>query len=126
MAGLTASGIRSGFIALDVADEGSCKALIDETVARFGRLDILVNNAGIAIDRTVARMTDEDWNRVIAVNLSGAFFMAQAAAEQSVSISASFTCPIASGHSRAGRPPPSSARRCGSPSWRYRSIASAR
>jgi len=40
-----------------------------------------VNNAGITIDRTVAKMTDEDWQRVIAVNLSGAFFMAQAAVE---------------------------------------------
>jgi 3-oxoacyl-[acyl-carrier protein] reductase len=40
-----------------------------------------VNNAGITIDRTVAKMSDEDWQRVIAVNLSGAFFMAQAALE---------------------------------------------
>jgi NAD(P)-dependent dehydrogenase (short-subunit alcohol dehydrogenase family) len=37
----------------------------------------LVNNAGITIDRTVAKMTDEDWQKVIAVNLSGAFFMAR-------------------------------------------------
>ena len=48
-------------------------------MAVYGRLDILVNNAGITIDRTVAKMTDEDWHRVIAVNLSGAFFIAQAA-----------------------------------------------
>ena len=40
---------------------------------------ILVNNAGITIDKTVAKMSDEDWLRVISVNLSGAFFMAQAA-----------------------------------------------
>jgi len=43
-----------------------------------------VNNAGITIDRTVAKMTDEDWQRVIAVNLSGAFFMAQAALEHMI------------------------------------------
>ncbi len=51
---------------------------------RHGRLDILVNNAGITIDKTVAKMGDEDWQRVIAVNLSGAFFMAQAALDQMV------------------------------------------
>ena len=46
-------------------------------IERHGRLDILVNNAGITIDKTVLKMSDEDWYRVIAVNLSGAFFMSQ-------------------------------------------------
>ena len=48
-------------------------------IEQHGRLDILVNNAGITIDKTVLKMTDEDWYKVIAVNLSGAFFMSQAA-----------------------------------------------
>jgi NAD(P)-dependent dehydrogenase (short-subunit alcohol dehydrogenase family) len=56
-----------------------CRRVVEETVDQHGRLDILVNNAGITIDKTVAKMADEDWQRVIAVNLSGAFFMAQAA-----------------------------------------------
>ena len=56
-------------------------ACCGEVIDQHGRLDILVNNAGITIDRTVAKMTDEDWQKVIAVNLSGAFFMAQAALE---------------------------------------------
>jgi 3-oxoacyl-[acyl-carrier protein] reductase len=43
-----------------------------------------VNNAGITIDRTVAKMTDEDWQKVIAVNLSGAFFMARATVEHMI------------------------------------------
>ncbi len=43
-----------------------------------------MNNAGITIDRTVAKMTDDDWQKVIAVNLSGAFFMAQAAVEHMI------------------------------------------
>ena len=47
-------------------------------IATHGRLDILVNNAGITIDKTVLKMNDEDWYKVIAVNLSGAFFMSQA------------------------------------------------
>ena len=55
--------------------------MLREVIDQHGRLDILVNNAGIAIDRTVAKMTDDDWLKVIAVNLSGAFFMAQAALE---------------------------------------------
>src|SRR5438876_11345852 len=51
---------------------------------RDGRVDILVNNAGITVDRTVTKMTDDEWHKVIAVNLSGAFFMAQAAARHMV------------------------------------------
>jgi 2-dehydro-3-deoxy-D-gluconate 5-dehydrogenase len=42
-------GSRSVFVALDVADESSCRAMIDQTKKRFGRLDILVNNAGTSI-----------------------------------------------------------------------------
>ena len=57
-----------------------CRRVPHEVIDQYGRVDILVNNAGITIDRTVAKMTDEDWHKVIAVNLSGAFFMAQAAA----------------------------------------------
>ncbi len=45
---------------------------------RHGRLDILVNNAGITIDKTILKMSAEDWHRVLDVNLSGAFFMSQA------------------------------------------------
>ena len=67
---------------IGVADD--CRRVLAEVIDQHGRLDILVNNAGIAIDRTMAKMTDDDWNKVIAVNLSGAFFMAQAAAEHMV------------------------------------------
>src|SRR5665213_2861866 len=56
-----------------------CRRTVGEVIEHHGRLDILVNNAGITMDRTVLKMTDEEWNSVIAVNLSGAFFMSQAA-----------------------------------------------
>ena len=55
-----------------------CRRTVSEVIEAHGRLDILVNNAGITIDKTVLKMTDEDWYKVIAVNLSGAFFMSQA------------------------------------------------
>ncbi|UGQ39655.1 3-oxoacyl-ACP reductase family protein [Rhodococcus aetherivorans] len=63
----------------DVANADDCRRTINEVIERHGRLDILVNNAGITIDRTVLKMEDDDWNNVISVNLSGAFFLAQAA-----------------------------------------------
>ena len=59
-----------------------CRRVVREVIEQHGRLDILVNNAGITIDKTVAKMGDEDWSRVISINLSGAFFVAQAALEQ--------------------------------------------
>ncbi|NLU62074.1 beta-ketoacyl-ACP reductase [Rhodococcus sp. HNM0563] len=63
----------------DVASAEDCRRTIDEVIAEHGRLDILINNAGITIDRTVLKMEDEDWDKVISVNLSGAFYLAQAA-----------------------------------------------
>ena len=63
----------------DVGSAGDCRRTIQEVIDLHGRLDILINNAGITIDKTVAKMTDDEWNKVIAVNLSGAFFLAQAA-----------------------------------------------
>jgi NAD(P)-dependent dehydrogenase (short-subunit alcohol dehydrogenase family) len=68
----------------NIGDPDDCRRVLHEVIDRHGRLDILVNNAGITIDRTVAKMTDDDWQKVIAVNLSGAFFMAQAAVEHMI------------------------------------------
>src|SRR5215212_4335380 len=63
----------------NVGSAEDCRRTVEEVIERHGRLDILVNNAGITIDKTVAKMQPEDWYRVIAVNLSGAFFTSQAA-----------------------------------------------
>src|SRR6516165_6043579 len=68
----------------NIGEAADCRRVLREVIEQHGRLDILVNNAGITIDRTVAKMTDEDWHKVIAVNLSGAFFMAQAAVEHMI------------------------------------------
>jgi 3-oxoacyl-[acyl-carrier protein] reductase len=72
-------GVRPSLHHGNVASAEDCRRTIREVIDQHGRLDILVNNAGITIDRTVTKMTDEDWYTVIAVNLSGAFFMSQAA-----------------------------------------------
>jgi NAD(P)-dependent dehydrogenase (short-subunit alcohol dehydrogenase family) len=63
----------------NVGSAADCRRTIAEVIAIHGRLDILVNNAGITMDKTVAQMTEEDWHTVLAVNLSGAFFLSQAA-----------------------------------------------
>src|SRR6516162_8639589 len=76
---LAASGTRSAFVAFDVADEGSCRAMIEETVARFGRLDILINNAGTSIRKPPESYTATEWHSVLDTNLTGALFCSQAA-----------------------------------------------
>jgi NAD(P)-dependent dehydrogenase (short-subunit alcohol dehydrogenase family) len=68
----------------NIGHADDCRRVLGEVIGQHGRVDILVNNAGITIDRTVAKMTDDEWHKVIAVNLSGAFFMAQAAARHMV------------------------------------------
>jgi 2-dehydro-3-deoxy-D-gluconate 5-dehydrogenase len=78
-AAIAALGGKSAFIAFDVADEDSCRALIDETAARFGRLDILVNNAGTSIRKPPESYTAEEWHIVLDTNLTGAFLCSQAA-----------------------------------------------
>jgi NAD(P)-dependent dehydrogenase (short-subunit alcohol dehydrogenase family) len=69
-----ASGVR-----LDVSNAAECDAQVNNSHDRYGRLDILVNNAGINRDAMLHKMTDEQWHQVIAVDLSGVFFMTRAA-----------------------------------------------
>jgi NAD(P)-dependent dehydrogenase (short-subunit alcohol dehydrogenase family) len=62
----------------NVASPDDCRRTINEVMEQHGRLDILVNNAGITIDKTILKLTDDDWHKVLDVNLSGAFFLSQA------------------------------------------------
>jgi NAD(P)-dependent dehydrogenase (short-subunit alcohol dehydrogenase family) len=66
-------------IVCDVADSVGVARALDDVKARFGRLDALVNNAGIAIFKPILEVTYEDWQRVLAVNLTGPFLVTQAA-----------------------------------------------
>jgi 3-oxoacyl-[acyl-carrier protein] reductase len=72
-------GRKAEAVSLDVTDDGAVGAVMADLVSRLGRLDILVNNAGITRDQLMLRMKREDWDAVLATNLTGAFICAQAA-----------------------------------------------
>jgi 2-deoxy-D-gluconate 3-dehydrogenase len=76
---LTDAGAKAAAIAVDVTDAGSCRALVAGVAKRFGRLDILVNNAGTNIRKQPQDYTLEEWNTIIATNLTSAFVCSQAA-----------------------------------------------
>ena len=65
----------------DVTDSKDVQATIDKILDKLGKLDILINNAGITRDSLVLRMSEEDWDKVIAVNLKGCFVCTRAAAK---------------------------------------------
>ncbi|MEO7351057.1 MAG: 3-oxoacyl-ACP reductase FabG [Marmoricola sp.] len=65
----------------NVSRPEDCRRVVEEVLDQHGRLDILINNAGITIDKMAMHMSVEDWDTVLAVNLSGSFYMAQPALE---------------------------------------------
>jgi len=75
-------GGRAVAVQADVTRESEVERMVAETVAAFGRLDILVSNAGIQADAPFAEMSLQQWQRVIDVNLTGAFFCARAAVRE--------------------------------------------
>jgi 3-oxoacyl-[acyl-carrier protein] reductase len=70
---LEAAGREALAVLADVRDADAVSAAFDEVEATFGPVEILVNNAGLTADGLVARMTDEQWDQVVATNLTGAF-----------------------------------------------------
>jgi acetoacetyl-CoA reductase/3-oxoacyl-[acyl-carrier protein] reductase len=75
---LEAEGTTASLHQGNIGSAEDCRRTVGEVLERHGRLDILVNNAGITADQTVIKMRATDWYTVLAVNLSGAFFCAQA------------------------------------------------
>ena len=67
-----------------VDEPGDCERVIGEVLERHGRIDYLVNNAGITVDKTVRKMTHDDWHNVLDVNLFGAFCMTKAVLEHMI------------------------------------------
>ena len=74
---ITKNGGRAVAFGADVSQTAEVEALVAAVVAEFGRIDILVNNAGITRDNLLFKMTDEDWDAVINVNLRSAFLMSR-------------------------------------------------
>jgi len=77
-------GNQGLFIKTDVRDLNDIQRAVSETVKEFGRIDILVNNAGILQYLPFVQVTEEDWDRIIDINLKGTFFFAQAAAKEMI------------------------------------------
>ncbi len=65
--------------ACDVSSESDCEAAVAATLARFGRLDVLVNDAAVGLGKALLECSLEEWNRVLAVNLTGVFLMSRSA-----------------------------------------------
>lgn len=74
------AGGKAAHLKADVSRQADAKRAADATVEAFGRIDILINNAGITRDSSALKMTPEQWDQVIGVNLTGVFYCSQAAA----------------------------------------------
>ena len=73
VASITAAGGRAAAVVVPVGSSDAARALVDGAIAAFGRLDILVTNAGVLRDKSILKMTDEDFDTVIDVHLRGTF-----------------------------------------------------
>ncbi len=74
-----AAEIGAGVQVGDVSDSAFCNSAMETTIKQYGRLDVLVNAAGIIVRASGEDTSDEQWNRIMAVNVSGTFFMCRAA-----------------------------------------------
>ncbi|MBI4185333.1 MAG: glucose 1-dehydrogenase [Proteobacteria bacterium] len=81
---IEAEGGRAAAVGLDVTESESVRIALDQAEARLGPVGVLVNNAGIAVTRPSLDLAEEDWERVIATNLTGAWLVAQECARRMV------------------------------------------
>ena len=84
VAAIAAEGAEGFYIHADVSDFSQVETMVAAVMRKFGPIDILINNAGITRDATLLKMTEEQWNQVIGVNLSGVFHCTRAVAPQMV------------------------------------------
>jgi acetoacetyl-CoA reductase len=81
---LSAEGASVSVHQGNVGDADDCKRVVDEVLKERGHVDFLINNAGITVDKTVRKMTVDDWHAVLRANLSGAFYMTKALLEHMI------------------------------------------
>jgi len=72
-AAIASEGHEAHFVQVDVSREADIERMVEETVARWGRIDVLFNNAGIVLVKSIELMTEGEWDRVMAVNVKSAF-----------------------------------------------------
>jgi 3-oxoacyl-[acyl-carrier protein] reductase len=80
VAAIAAAGGTADALAFDVADAAAVDAAVRSVVTRLGKVDVLVNNAGVSADALIVRISDEQWQRVLDVNLKGVFNCTKAVA----------------------------------------------
>lgn len=79
---INAAGGEAMCVKMDVSDKADVGAAFDAVIKKFGRLDILVNNAGIYVSKPAIELTEEDWDKMLSINLKGQFLCAQRAAKE--------------------------------------------
>lgn len=84
VAQIIAAGGEALFVKVDVTSREQVRAMVESAVEAFGRVDVLINNAGITADATLGKMTEEQWDRVIDINLKGVFQCTQAVIPQMI------------------------------------------
>ena len=84
MEGIRSAGGEAEAVQVDMADLASVRKCVEETIAHCGRVDILVNNAGTNARMPIVDVTEEDYDRVMAVNLKGIYFLTQAVARDMI------------------------------------------
>ena len=77
-ANIRAEGGKAKFMKVSVTDDDQVKAATKEVHDEFGKIDILINNAGITRDKTLLKMTNEEWDQVVNINLTGVFYCTRA------------------------------------------------
>ena len=79
---LQSSGCESAVISADVTDSQQVKEMVESVIARYGHLDVLVNNVGQGLRKPLAETSDQEWEHLLAVNLSSVFYCCRAVYEQ--------------------------------------------